>query len=108
MFLEGWAAADGGALTDGLEGMRRGAENLREQSALVFDGLIKVALSETEARAGDLERAIATLDEALATAKRTGYRAFEAELHRVRGEMLLSATPPTSRRGDKRSRPPSP
>jgi predicted ATPase len=93
LFLEGWATADGGALTDGLEGMRRGAENLREQSALVFDGLMKVALSETEARAGDLERAIATLDEALATAERTGYRAFEAELHRARGEMLLRRDP---------------
>ena len=31
------------------------------------------------------------LDEALATSERTGHRAFEAELHRVRGEMLLEA-----------------
>ena len=92
-FLEGWATADGGALTDGLEGMRRGAESLREQNALVFDGLIKIALSEAEARAGDLERAIATLDEALATVERIGYRAFEAELRRARGEMLLRRDP---------------
>ena len=92
-FLEGWATADGGALSDGLEGMRRGAESLREQNSLVFDGLIKIALSEAEARAGDLERAIATLDEALATAERTGYRAFEAELRRTRGEMLLKRAP---------------
>ena len=92
-FLEGWATADGGALTNGLEGMRRGAESLREQDTLAFDGLIKIALSEGEARAGDLERAIATLDEALATAERTGYRAFEAELHRARGEMLLRRDP---------------
>ena len=73
--------------------MRRGAESLREQNALVFDGLIKIALSEAEARAGDLERAIATLDEALATVERTGYRAFEAELQRARGEMLLRRDP---------------
>jgi predicted ATPase len=92
-FLEGWAAADVGALADGLAGMRRGAESLREQNALVFDGLIKIALSETEARAGDLERAIAALDEALATVERTGYRAFEAELRRARGEMLLRRDP---------------
>jgi len=92
-FLEGWATADGGAITDGLESMHRGAESLREQNAPVFDGLIKIALSEAEARAGDLERAIATLDEALATAERTGYRAFEAELHRARGEMLLRRDP---------------
>jgi tetratricopeptide (TPR) repeat protein len=92
-FLEGWVTADGGALTNGLEGMRRGAESLREQNALAFDGLIKIALSEAEARAGDLERAIATLDEALVTADRLGYRAFEAELHRARGEMLLKRDP---------------
>jgi predicted ATPase len=92
-FLGGWATADGGALTDGLEAMRRGAESLREQNAVVLDGLIKIALSEVEARAGDLERAIAVLDEALAMVERTGYRAFEAELHRARGEMLLRRDP---------------
>jgi predicted ATPase len=99
-FLEGWAAADGGALTGGLEGMRRGAESLREQNALAFDGLIKIALSEAEARAGDLERAIATLDEALATVERTGYRAFEAELRRARGEMLLRRDPAAFAEGE--------
>jgi predicted ATPase len=92
-FLEGWANADGGALTDGLEGMRRGAESLRQKNALTFDGLIKIALSEAEARAGDLERAIVALDEALATVERTGYRAFEAEVRRARGEMLLRRDP---------------
>ena len=29
----------------------------------------------------------------MATCERTGYRAFEAELHRVRGEMLLKRDP---------------
>ena len=38
-------------------------------------------------------RAIAILDEALATCDRTGYRAFEAELHRARGEILLKRDP---------------
>jgi predicted ATPase len=62
---------------------------LREQNALIFDGLIRIALAEAEARVGDVDRAIVILDEALATPERTGHRAFEAELHRVRGEMLL-------------------
>jgi predicted ATPase len=38
-------------------------------------------------------RAFAILDEALATCDRTGHRAFEAELHRARGEMLLKREP---------------
>ena len=73
--------------------MRHGVENLREQNVLNFDGLLKIALAEAEARAGDPDRAIAILDEALATSDRTGYRAFEAELHRARGEILLKRDP---------------
>jgi class 3 adenylate cyclase/predicted ATPase len=92
-FFDGWATADSGALADGLEGMRRGAESLRKQNVLVFDGLIKIALSEAEARAGDPGRALAIIDEALATVDRMGYRSFEAELHRARGELLHGRDP---------------
>jgi predicted ATPase/class 3 adenylate cyclase len=93
VFLEGWATAASGAIGNGLEDMRRGVDLLREQNILVFDGLLKIALAEVEARAGDPARAVAILDEALATCDRTGYRAFEAELHRARGEMLLRRDP---------------
>jgi class 3 adenylate cyclase/predicted ATPase len=93
VFLEGAARAESGAAGGGLEAMRRGAELLRDQDVLVFDGLMKIALAEGEARAGDVDRAVAVLDEALATCDRTGHRAFEAELHRVRGEMLLKRDP---------------
>ena len=93
LFLDGWAVAESDAPAEGLEAMRRGAENLRQQNALVFDGLLKIALAEAEARASDLGRAVAILDEALATCDRTGHRAFEAELHRARGELLLERDP---------------
>ncbi len=93
VFLEGWATAESGAIGGGLEDMRRGVELLREQNVLFFDGLLKIALAEAEARAGDPDRAVAILDEALATCDRTGYRAFEAELHRARGEILLKRDP---------------
>ena len=92
-FFEGLATAELGALGEGLNDMRRGVEGLRQQGLLNFDGLLKIALAETEARAGDPDRAVAILDEALATADRLGYRAFEAELHRARGEMLLKRDP---------------
>ena len=92
-FLDGWATADGGALADEIEAMRRGAESLRRQNAVVFDGLIKIALAEAEARAGDPERALAVLEAALATCERTGYRAFECEIHRARGGTLLQLDP---------------
>ena len=52
MYLEGWASAASGASGSGLEDMRRGVEQLREQNVLFFDGLLKIALAEAEARAG--------------------------------------------------------
>ena len=88
VFLEGWATAATGAPGVGLDDMRQGVEQLREQNVLWFDGLLKIALAEVELRAGHSDRAVAILDEALATCDRAGYRAFEAELHRVRGDIL--------------------
>ena len=93
VFLGGWATAASGAVKRGLEDMRRGVDLLREQNVLIFDGLFKIALAETEARLGDPGRAVMILDEALATCDRTGHRAFEAELHRARGEILLKRDP---------------
>jgi class 3 adenylate cyclase/predicted ATPase len=92
-FLEGLAVAQGSTASGGLEAMRRGIELLREQNILLFDGLVKIAFAEAEAQVGDPERAVAGLDEALATCERIGHRTFEAELHRVRGEMLLKRDP---------------
>ena len=88
LFFEGWATASRGE-PGGLEDMRRGVDLLREQNVLQFDGLLKIALAEAEAWAGDPDHAVVILDEALATIERTGYRAFEAELYRARGEILL-------------------
>ena len=93
MFLEGWATGRSVEPGRGLDDMRRGVEQLREQNVLFFDGLLKLALAEAEAREGDPDRAVAILGEALATADRLGYRAFEAELHQARGEILLERDP---------------
>jgi predicted ATPase len=100
VFLEGWGSAASGASGSGLEGMRHGVEPLREQNVLWFDGLLKIALAEAEAQGGDPSRAVAILDEALATCDRAGNRAFEAELHRARGEMLLKRDPANPARGE--------
>ena len=92
MFFDGWARVESDLL-GGLDGMRGGVDSLRAQNILIFDGLVKIALAKTEAEAGDPGRAVAILDEALATADRLGHRTFEAELHRARGEILLSREP---------------
>ena len=73
--------------------MRRAIEQVREQNVLTFLDLGSIALAEAEARAGDLDRAAALLDEALLTDKRASCRAFEAELYRARGEIFLQRDP---------------
>jgi predicted ATPase len=93
VFLDGSAREESGAPDGGLADMRRGAELLSKQNAPCFEGFVKIAVAEAEARAGDVDRALAVLDEALATSERIGHRAFDAELHRVRGEMPLKADP---------------
>ncbi len=93
VFLQGWVAAQSGELAAGIVGMRRGLDLLGEQNAVIFSGLLKVAQAEAEAAAGDADRAVAILDEALTTSERTAHRAFDAELHRVRGEILLKRDP---------------
>jgi predicted ATPase len=96
LFLEGWSTSSSGAIGVGLRDMRRGIEQLRQQNVLFFDGLLKIALAEAEAAAGDLDCALAVLNEGLATAERTGFRAYEGELHRARGETLLKQNPTNS------------
>jgi class 3 adenylate cyclase/predicted ATPase len=93
VFFEGLASARSGPVNSGLENMRRGVELLRDQNIPWLDGLLKMALAEAEARCGDVERALAILDEALATSERIGHRTLEAELNRARGEMLLKRDP---------------
>jgi tetratricopeptide (TPR) repeat protein len=92
-FLESLATAESGAVGGGLDEMRRCAGLLRDQNDLVFDGLVRIALANAEAHAGDVDRALAVLDEALTRSERIGHRTFDAELNRVRGEILLKRDP---------------
>ena len=93
VFLRGWARSESDSLADGLTEMRSGADLLRRQNALAFDGLLKISLGRTEAQVGEVGRALGTIDEALATSDRIGHRTFDAELHRLRGEFLLKRDP---------------
>jgi predicted ATPase len=76
---------------------------VREGMALIREGLairqsigaqchmtgIMEALAEAQARAGQPDQALATLDETLALVEQTDERNWEAELYRLKGELLL-------------------
>ncbi len=50
-------------------------------------------MAEAEAEAGETDAAVATIDRAIAQSERTGQRWYEAESHRISGEILLKHNP---------------
>jgi len=73
--------------------MRRGLAIVREQGNVWFLPSLEAALAEAEARAGETDAGLRRLDDALAEAERTEQRWYEAEMHRIRGEILLKRDP---------------
>ena len=85
-----------GRLGDG----RRGADELRESLAGFtsrgwrFTTPLHLGfLAELEAAAGDVEQALAAIDEGLATAQEGGQHFADAFLHRLRGDILMRRDP---------------
>src|SRR5512132_2289111 len=92
-FYHGWArwcAGDG----DGEAAMREGLALWNEMHYRLFAPLTGTLLAECEVEAGRAEVGLATLDARLAAIEQTGERWFDAEVHRVRGELLLKQRRP--------------
>jgi predicted ATPase len=92
-FYRGWArwcAGNG----DGEAGMREALALWNEMDFRLFAPLNGTLLAEREAEAGRVESGLATLDAQLTAIEQTGERWFQAEVHRVRGELLLKLTRP--------------
>jgi predicted ATPase len=85
----GWAIAAADATEAGWDELRRGVADCREQSIIFFTTSYDVQFAAIKARAGHLDAALAMLDGALAEAEQTKARAFVADGHRIRGEILL-------------------
>jgi class 3 adenylate cyclase/tetratricopeptide (TPR) repeat protein len=92
-FYRGWArwCADDEA---GEAEMREGLALWNEMHYRLFAPLTRTLLAEREAEAGRVEVGLATLDAQLAAIEQTGQRWFDAEVHRVRGELLLKLPRP--------------
>ena len=91
--LHGWAMARRGALAEGVEMMRVGLAAKRATGSRLklpyYQGLMAGLLG----RAGRGLEALSLLDDAFSQIAVTGERWFEAELHRIRGEVLLGIAP---------------
>lgn len=87
--LRGWALAQRGRTVEGIDLIHRGCE-VSEGSGLAlikpyYLGLLAEAYSKAD-RAGD---GLATINQALEIAVRTGERWYEADLYRIRGALRL-------------------
>jgi predicted ATPase len=88
-FFEGWKEWRIGNRDAGVAQMRRGVSKFAEQKFVLLDGLFKTALAHAEAEGGEIGAALSTIEGAIAESERTGQRTFDAEVHRMRGEILL-------------------
>jgi predicted ATPase len=88
-FFEPWARWHSVGRDGSLTEMRQATALLREQGVVLYTIALETVLAEVEAQEGQLEAANATVDRALTDTERTGHRWFEAETHRIRGEILL-------------------
>jgi adenylate cyclase len=92
-FLQGWAKWSDGAGESRLAEMRRGLAIVRGQGNVWFLPSLEAALAEGETRAGETDAGLRRLDDALAELEATEQRWYEAEMHRIRAEILLKRDP---------------
>ncbi len=101
--LAGWADARLGQRGAGIARIRQGiAAWLANGAAMMhphFLGLLAEALNAD----GQVDEGLDVLDRALTMVEETGERYYEAELHRLRGELLLTSTGRNGRAADARS-----
>jgi predicted ATPase len=93
VFFQGWAKSSDSAEESRLAEIRRGIGIEREQGRVRFLPAAETALAEAEAGAGDIDAGLRRLDDALAELDRTEQRWYEAEMHRIRGAILLQRDP---------------
>jgi adenylate cyclase len=87
--LRGWALAEQGEGAEGIALMRQGLDAWQATGGRVMRTYHLALLAEALGGAGRPEEALGLLDEALALARASGERHWEAELHRLSGELLL-------------------
>ena len=91
--LGGWPAWRSGSGESALLRIRRGIAQLKGQGMRIWAPLTEAMLAEVESEAGDSDSAMVTIARTIAEAERLGQRWYDAELHRVRGEILLKLNP---------------
>jgi class 3 adenylate cyclase/predicted ATPase len=88
-FYRGWLLVQGGSASEGVALMREELARLRANGDEDFLPYSLLLLAEAHRELGQTAMALDLVDEALARVERTGERLFEAELHRLKGGLML-------------------
>jgi class 3 adenylate cyclase len=88
-----WARGRLGDPGRGANELRRLLTDYRSHGNRLWVPTFLALLTELEDRAGDPKRALASIDEGLATAQESGQSYTEGFLHRLRGDLLLKLNP---------------
>jgi class 3 adenylate cyclase/predicted ATPase len=86
----GWALSEQGETAQGLALMREGLAALHATGAKLSQPYYLGLLAQAYGKSGQSAQGLALLDQALAAVETTGERYYEAELYRLRGELMLA------------------
>ena len=88
LVIQGWVAAHNGDTIAGTERIREGLTLAEATGSRNFDPGHLGLLAEALALAGKVDEGLSVLDQALANSAASGQKATDAELHRLRGELV--------------------
>ena len=88
--LRGWALAEQGQGEEGRAQMHQGMAAYQATGSEVFRPYYLAFLAEAYGKAGQAEEGLTMLAEALTAVHKTGERFYEAELYRLKGELLMA------------------
>jgi predicted ATPase/class 3 adenylate cyclase len=86
--LEGWTLAISGQPAKAVPKMQQGVAAFQATGAATMAPQLFALLAEAHAKVGEMEEAHIVLDQALALVQKHSERYYEAEIHRVKGELL--------------------
>ncbi len=87
--LHGWSLAACGKPDEGISQLRQGLRDWRATESVTYETYYLGLLADVLREQGQLAEGRRVVDEALELARRTGEGLYEAELHRLRGELCL-------------------
>ena len=96
--LHGWILAARGEAAEGLEWVRSAMAAYESTGALMSRPAQLLLLAKVYGQAGQTDEALRAVAASQTVAAHTGEQTYEAELHRLQGELMLARSKPTGRK----------